>query len=113
MPCQVEADQMANSEVKNSIVTALTRRCIPPDADGNVPMREPNVLTPEEELWKEVEDFFPGDDESIEEGPTVKADPNRMAKRREALITIVSMRALMLRSELIDGLHSAEEGRNN
>ena len=69
--------------------------CVLPDADGNVPMREPNVLTPEEELWKEVEDFFPGDDESIEEGPTVKADPNRMVKRREALITIVSMRALM------------------
>ena len=54
---------------------------VSPNADGKVPMREPNVLTPEEEeLSNEVEDFFPGDDERVEEDPNMKMDPNQMAK---------------------------------
>ena len=67
-----------------------------PNADGKVPMREPNVLTPEEEeLWNKVEDFFPGDDKRVEEDPNMKMDPNWMAKHWGALITIVSMHTLM------------------
>jgi hypothetical protein len=54
-------------------------RGISPNADGKVPMREPNALTPEEEeLWNKVEDFFPGDDKRVEEDPNMKMDPNRM-----------------------------------